>query len=341
MARRLAWVLAGWLISAGLVVDAYAESGQDRWIRGSLYGEKVPLWGHSDGLRVGLAPLGGPRGLLRIYAPYLGHLEGRVINFIAVEPIPHGTTERGLSELEFSRLDDVPGKRFWSMDNPNDAEPRPASEPIAGFLEHVDGEERLCVYIGVERFENDAHVYLKLTFRADRPHELGIATYVHKDSQPLAHCIVTATMGNYARLRHLQLADRTVAAGDLWPDYRGDGFSTHAKFPLSELIRTPAGHATAIALPDEEDPSAATYAPGTRWHWQYRGQVGRQVWTSANPHPELEVWVNGRYTYWASQHPIPGGISFENFEMVAPFRQGEEFIFSIEPISPDPISKAR
>jgi hypothetical protein len=28
---------------------------------------------------------------------------------------------------------------------------------------------------------------------------------------------------------------------------------------------------------------------------------------------------------------IPGGISFENFEMVSPFRQGEEFIFRVEP----------
>jgi hypothetical protein len=34
--------------------------------------------------------------------------------------------------------------------------------------------------------------------------------------------------------------------------------------------------------------------------------------------------------YWNSKSPIPGGVSFENFELVSPFRQGEEFVFSVE-----------
>lgn len=44
-------------------------------------------WGFANGIRIGIAPLGGPRGLIRIYTPYLEHDEFVVTNFIAFEPI--------------------------------------------------------------------------------------------------------------------------------------------------------------------------------------------------------------------------------------------------------------
>jgi hypothetical protein len=47
------------------------------------------------------------------------------------------------------------------------------------------------------------------------------------------------------------------------------------------------------------------------------------------PDDQLEAWVNGRFTYWASTAPIPGGISYENFELFAPFRQGAEYWFGV------------
>jgi hypothetical protein len=299
------------------------------WVRGEVAGVPLPVWGVAGGLQIGLSPLPGPRGLLRVYAPYLKQPVGHVINFIAVEPIPKGADRRGLSELEFSRLDNKPGKRFWSSNTP-DAD-AVTGTPATGVLEAIDGKECLSVYVLVERFDNGAHVYLKLTFAADRPHEVRITTHARKDSAPLDYCIVTATMGNYARLRRLKLADKVAVAGELWPDYRGDGFADHAKFPLSTLTRNSEGHAWAVAETDETDLTAASYAPDTRSHWKYLGDQARQGWKSEQPDPRLEVWVNGRYTYWASQSPIPGGIAFENFEMVSPFRQGEEFIFSVEP----------
>jgi hypothetical protein len=43
------------------------------------------------------------------------------------------------------------------------------------------------------------------------------------------------------------------------------------------------------------------------------------------------VLVNGRACYWASAHPIPGGASFENFELGAAYRPGQEYAFSVEP----------
>lgn len=325
--------IAGWAYASEWPAAMAADADLQRWIRGEAAGVPLPVWGFSDGLQIGLSPLPGPRGLLRVYAPYLDHPVGRVINFIAVEPIPKGSTERGLSELERSRLDNKPGKRFWSTDSPEESAPNQSSLPVKGIVETIDGEERLCVYVLLEPFDNGAHVYLKLTFRENRPHEVGIATYTHEDSASLDYCIVTATMGNYARLRRLQLKERVVRAGVLWPDYQGDAFATHAKFPLAELIRTTEGHALATCTTDEADPTAASYAPGTRWHWRYQGKLAAQSWRSEDPHPDLQVWVNGRYTYWGSRSPIPGGISFENFEMVSPFRQGEEFNFSVEPVS--------
>jgi hypothetical protein len=308
---------------------AQAES-EETWVRGIVAGVPCPVWGVANGLQIGLAPLPGPRGLLRVYAPYLDQPVGQVINFIAVEPIPKGSRERGLSELEFSRLDSKQGKRFDSSNTPDEAQA--AALPASGIIETIQGEQCLCVYIHIEPFDNGAYVYLKLMFRHSRPHEVAIATFAHNDSVPLEYCIVTATMGNYARLRRLQLAERTVTANELWPDYKGDDFAPHSKFALDQLARSDEGCAIATATTDEADPTTADYAEGTRRHWRYSGLLASQSWKSCSPDPELEVWVNGRTTYWASQHNIPGGMAFENFEMVAPFKSGQEFIFAVEPL---------
>ncbi|MGB7158457.1 MAG: hypothetical protein WBD40_10360 [Tepidisphaeraceae bacterium] len=305
---------------------------EGRWLRpadGAAPAE--PVWGHADGLRIGLSPLRGPRGLLRVYAPYLKHPPQRVINFIAIEPIRAGQSNRGLSELEHSKLDGVRGKRFWSADQPDDATPRIPTQPARGVIERVDGVETLRVYVLAERFDSGAQVYVRLTFRAGRPHEVAVATFSQEGSAPLASCVVTATMGNYARVRRLHLAERTVVSKDLWPDYRSDGFTPHARFELKELMRTPEGHAIASVTPDEPNPSEASYAWTTRKNWHYAGDVATQFWRCESPDERLAVLVNGRFTYWSSRSPIPGGVSFENFEMVAPFRQGGEFVFGVEP----------
>jgi hypothetical protein len=304
---------------------------EGRWVRPAPEGPAQPVWGHAEGIRVGLAPMPGPRGLLRIYAPFLGHPEGRMINYVAVEPIPAGQQRRGFSELEHSKLDGVRGKRLWSADEPDASDPRAPDLPARGQVLVEDGMEMLRVFVPVEAFDNGAHLYLRLTFRADRPNEVGIATFVYQDSRPLDYSIVTATMGNYARLRRLRLADRVVLSTELWPTYRGDGFTPHGKFGLAELARTAEGHAVALATPNEARPQDALYSPGTRQHWRYLGDVATQSWRSEAPHPRLQVWVNGRAAYWASEAPIPGGVSYENFEMVAPFRQGQEFWFRVQP----------
>lgn len=303
---------------------------EGRWLRPAADGPAVPRWGHAEGLQVGIHPLRGPRGLLRIYAPYLDQPEQVMINFVAIEPIRLGEDERGLSELEQSKLDDVRGKRFWSADDLSDLAPYQPERPARGVVETIDGVEYLRLFILAESYDNGAHVAVRLTFRSDRPYEVGLATYAHADSAKLSHCIVTATMGNYARLRQLHLGDRVVTPNELWPEYQGKDFTPHARFPLSEMSRTSEGDAVVTATPSETQPQLADYAPGTRQHWRYQGRVVRQAWRVVDPDPKLEARVNGRRVYWASRSPIPGGVSFENFELVAPFEQGGEFWFGVE-----------
>lgn len=302
------------------------------WIRPSDRVPAEPRWGFADGLQVGIVPPGGPRGLLRIYAPYLDHPRERLINFIAIEPIPEGDDQRGYSELEPSSLDPARGKRFWSANDVDSAEIGQGDHPVPGELTTVDGVERLSVVIISERFDNGADVAVRVTFRADRPHEVGVAAFRRPGSVPLRACVLTATMGNFARLRLLDLADRTVTPADLWPDFSGTAFAPHAKFGLAELTRTETGAALVSARPDEDDHGVATYADGTAEHWKYFGHRAVQTWRAPDPDPELVACVNGRFTYWASESPIPGGVSYENVELIEPFRQGRELFFAVEAI---------
>lgn len=306
------------------------------WIQPAQNTKAQPVWGFADGIRIGIAPLGGPRGLIRIYTPYLGHDEFVVTNFIAFEPIDKEKNIRGLSELEWSKLDDVRGKRFWSS-NTNEPPSFPDMYyPAHGVVSNENGVETLTIYIFCETFDNGADVYVQVRFTAGKPYEFELSGYTTKDSKELNRLILTATMGNKARLRTLHLANgRTKEAGRLWPDYKDSNFTEHNHTFLSEMIKDKDGGAWFVASPDEEDPAKATYANDTHTHWKYTGKKATQYWFCPSPSSELEGVVNGRYTYWASKSPIPGGISYENFELSEPFCSGQSYIFGITPLSPE------
>lgn len=304
------------------------------WLRPAGEGPAEPRWGFADGLQVGLHPLRGPRGLLRLYAPYLGHPRDRLLNFVAVEPIGLGATERGYSELEHSALDDAPGKRFWSADDPRDPTPRDPLRPARGVVETIGGVEHLTVHVHSERFENGAEVVVRVRFRADRPREVSLAASLRDGSVPLEACVLTATMGNFARLRRLHLRERVVTPAELWPGFTGTGFTAHGRFGRELLARSD-GALSVWATPDEAEPHEATHHPDTAAHWRYTGTKAVQGWRVPEPSDELEVLVNGRSAYWASAAPIPGGVSYENFEVVEPFRDGQELVYWAEPFLGD------
>lgn len=307
------------------------------WIQPTQGKSAQAIWGHAKGISVAIPQCNiMPRGLIRIFTPYLEHEKHVVTNFIAMEPTPSGHEHRGLSELEMSTFDKgIRGKRFWSSDNADYTNHDNEIYPARGVVGEENGKQTLTVYIFSEPFDNGAKVYIRLRFFEDRPYEFEITAYTYDGSVALDNFILTATMGNKARLRELYLNDYHKVSSDIWPDYNEDAFAPHAFFPVEDMIHDKKGYAYFIAAPNEKDPSNAIYADGTAQHWKYKGKVATQYWISTNPSPSLQGLVNGRYTYWASKSPIPGGISFENFEMKEPFRNGNQYIFGITPDSSD------
>jgi hypothetical protein len=318
-----------------LYINTVTGQNSSKWIRPISDSISIPIWGHQQGIRVGIAPTPGPRGLLRIFTPYLGHKEDKVFNFIALEPISKGSTERGFSELEMSQLDNVRGKRFWSSNDSICKDSPSLLQHSSGIVENIDGIETLTLYIFSETFENGAKPFVRLRFYEDSIYEFELSTYKCSDSVPLENFILTATMGNYARLRNLYLNDTIKSSLKLWSDYNDNHFTQHDVTFVSQMIKDIKGGVYFIAAPDEKDPVNVKYDKSTRINWKYYGKKATQYWYSPNPNKNLTGLVNGRYTYWGGKAPIPGGVSFENFEFVTPFESGEIFIFGVTPLSPD------
>jgi len=289
------------------------------WLRPQAPGDPL-VWGRKDGLVFGLPSQGGlpgPRGLIRVGIFSKEHARPELVNFIAIEPVITGPGPRrsrmAFSELEPSGLDpDQRGKRL----SPRDA--------------HVSTEE-LTVSIDVERFSaNNAHVFVTAAMSRNRPNELRLSVNAYPDSAPIEELTLTATMGNFEKLRVLWLKDRTIRSDQLYAAYTEDNFIEHENYMLDELLRTAAGDAIVFATSNEASPSSVfskTAAP----HWHYQLPRLTQYWKvpAGQIEPDLRVRVNGRRVYWASHDPIPGGPAFENFESRQRYRAGQTFIFGL------------
>jgi hypothetical protein len=282
-------------------------------------------WGIAGGMSIGLWPLPGPRGLIRIYTPYLNQPENRVMNFIAIEPIVAG--ERDLSELEPSPFDHKPGKRLWTTDNLDADLSSFTPIPARGVVTKDGNIEQLHVFIHVERFHNGAEPIVEATFRSDRPDEITLKTFASAASAAMQSCMLTATMGNFARLRHLHLKSGTIQAADVFKDRLLDpnSFFPWFTWPASELARDD-GKISVSATGDIESATPDDVPLG----WRYQGKSAVQTWSTPD-RPGVVVRVNGRTEFWASRAPVPGGPAFENFELLSPFEAGQEFAFRITP----------
>lgn len=305
--------------------------------------DKRPIWGIRGGIQVGLWPAsvegpgtGGPRGLLRIGYPVLdGGKSVGLINFIAVEPIVSG--KRGFSELERSESDNQPGRLFWTGETG-----QAGVIPDPGTVRTVDGVERLSVRVHTERFANGAQVRIDLEIRADRPGELQLTASSAPGSARMEQCVLTATMGNYSRLRLLWLKDRVVQAGKVWPDFTGTEFTADALFPADTFVQMPGGDLVVCAASDEAYPHTVPPDPIAAG-WAYRGSFPlTQYWRKPKGPGEigdLKVRVNGRRVYWATHNPIPGGLAYENFDLVQPFTEGQTSLFGLTRRSPDEVAR--
>lgn len=319
---------SGAVIGGSSSAEARSEG---RWIRPEP-ADNRPIWGHRRGLRVGIWPAsvegggdGGPRGLLRIGYPIIdGGKSSGLVNYIAVEPIVKG--QRGLSELENSATDGKPGKLFWTG---SPVEPAVGALPDPGTVTRIGKTEWLTVTVYVERFNNGAQPIVQIAFRADRPGEVQFSLTAAPGSAPMDNCVTTATMGNYERLRLLWLNGKTVFAGDLWPKFDGTDFTPDAFFPADQMVTMADGDLVVCATPNEKDPHAVPPDPAA-WWWAYRGSFPlTQYWRKPGNKDNLRVRVNGRDVYWASHNPIPGGLAFENFDLMQPFQEGQTFIFGL------------
>ena len=336
---RLCVSVAHLLLSFGLlpVLCATSARGQsEQWVRPQKAGDPL-VWGRRDGVVFGLDSPGGmrgPRGLIRV-GLFTPDLQGpQLLNFIAVEPITKGVGPRfsrlGFSELEMSELDpNQRGKRMWVHGNGelNQGDVRGELETIRSGKSTF---ERLSVRIDVERYTaNGAHVYVIASIDSDHPDQLRMTPMAESDTAPIEALTLTATMGNFERLRWLWLKDRVVTSHDLFADYKENAFVEAESYPLPDMLRTGDGDAIVFCTSDESNPR---YSEGnTTAHWVYNLPKMTQYWLvpGYDVEPNLRVRVNARRVYWQSEIPLPGGIAFENFEVRERYVPGQTFIFGI------------
>lgn len=178
---------------------------------------------------------GGPRGLLRLGYEFKGEIYH--INYIAIEPVVDGKIE--FSEISPSRVDGKWGKLMWASTNEEPGSFYPAAQ-TNGTISYPDPEdhriEELSFYVFIEQFLNGAHPYLKLSIRSDRPQELGIQIFNFDDSATMDRCVVTATMGNYSRLRKLYLKDTIIDSRELYAGFNGIDFIEKEEYPSTMMV---------------------------------------------------------------------------------------------------------
>jgi hypothetical protein len=234
------------------------------------------------------------------------------------------------SELEMSELDQGQrGKRMWV-----DVDQHPGDNGAGGSLQTLHtGKatvERLSVRIDVERFtQNGAHVYVIASIDSDHPKELRLTVFAEDDSPRIDELTLTATMGNYERLRLLWLNDRVVDSRQLFSDYNGDAFVERYDYPLPEMLRSGDGDAVVFCTSNERNPEKTE--GNSSAHWVYTLPKLTQYWRvqGHDVEPDLRVRVNARRDYWQSKVPVLGGIAFENFEVRQRYVPGQTFIYGI------------
>ena len=203
------------------------------WIQPHAPGDPL-IWGRRDGIVFGLPSPGGlrgPRGLIRVgvISPTTGKPE--LLNYIAIEPVIFGPGSRmsrmAFSELEPSRLDPGQhGKRLWVDLSSYDKNNLPDGT-VQTFPGNRDNPaiERLSVQIDVERFSvNGAHVHVIASVDSDHPDELRLSVFADNDSPAIEELALTATMGNFERLRRLWLHRCIVDSRELMGAYTGSAF---------------------------------------------------------------------------------------------------------------------
>ena len=305
---------------------------------GNGIAKDMPIWGMRDGLRISIVKTRGPQGLIRLHAPYLSIPDTRVINFISIEPSVRGpegggAEERGQSEMEPSRFrKGEQGLSFFASNTKKSY--KSEGLPPTGVLSK-DGQ-RLHIFIHTEPLKNGARPVVEIIFHKQFPKTIELRTYAAAKSKQMEFCTLSATMGNLTILRRLRVEVGVAHAEKMWASEEPDPmrFYTWRHWTYDQCMKLPDGRPYAYAFSNFTDAAKIPYGPKLRGkYWHYTGTMTGQFWCG-EADPETTIGVNARDRYWKSLQPIPGGPSFENYEMRAPYKSGRRFWFGIIEASP-------
>jgi hypothetical protein len=303
------------------------DDPNDKWVIPDLAHGAPPLFGLKGGMQFGFYPAGlgndgGPRGLIRMWSPFMPEGQYLLSNYIAIEPTVKGNPDKGFSELE-NGADGQRGKII-------------TADPDSVKVKTIaPGVQELDVTCDVEKFNNGAHVILDISQRSDHPDEVQFKVHQAADSAPIDNCVLTATWGNLTRSRQLWLKDGAVSTQDIpsYRDYTGNDFAPDQFFPIDKMSRLPNGLVGVGMTTDEADPASVHPLPWpTVWDW-HAGPI-TQYWEAPDADKDLQVRLNARHNYWASSTAIPGGTAFENFELRQPFHDGQALIYGASTKTP-------
>lgn len=318
-----------WLLLAAALPGCPAQFVRPQTEGGPLvYGVKggIHLALHPFGLDA--RPAGGPRGLIRVGFEEAGRL--CLLNYIAIEPVVGAF--QGFSELEPGG-DGERGKRCWLGKGLEDGAVGRHGDVRGALAEGSEGR-RLVLVLHMEPFANGAAPVIEAAFFERQPDRIRLRCFSGPGGKEMARCTLSATMGNQSRCRHLWLAKGAAYAPKLYAGYTGVGFVEKPPFGCAELFRTKQGDLVAALAPDEFEPSEVWPLPTPAW--RHEGKWMAQFWLKrpGTDDSSLQCRVNGRRTYWPAAVPIPGGLSFENFELRERFRPGQESWFGFTARSP-------
>src|SRR3546814_96336 len=197
-----------------------------------------------------------------------------MINFLAIGPVVDGKME--FSEISPSKVDGIWGKLLWASDGP-EAESYYPTARTRGVVSQIRGTEQpveeLTVYIFMEHFAHGAAPYLKLSIRTDRPEELSIEVFHREGSAQMDRCAITATMGNYPRLRHLHLKDGVVKSTQLYAGFDGIDFIEKESYPIDQFVEDNDGYLWALSTGDETMAQLSAWPDDslahTKMNWKY------------------------------------------------------------------------
>lgn len=321
--QRSWWAIVS--VSAFLLVGSHAAASS-AFVRP---GHGIPadrhVWGHHNGIQIGIAPTKGPRGLIRIFAPHVGVPYPNRINYLSIEPTTYRRRGRDQSELALSEVrGGQHGLHFFASNTVEDS--KPGDSPATGVI--ADDGQSLQVCIHTERFPNGALPIIEVTFRVGRPNEFEIRTHSNPEGATMAECVVSATMGNYSIVRTIRLPeDQRVSAEGLWDDDAKDnlGFLPWRDWRIAQ---TDASSETIVSVESSAN-SSTPYSDRVPKRWRYLGRPNVQSWIVRSDSQTFFA-VNARDTYWGIGAKIPGGRSIENFEIRRPFVNGQSMRFRIE-----------